>query len=982
MTKVLKQAFRFAVWLGLPLLREAGALSPQLRISQYQKQYWQVEQGLPHGYVSAVAQSRDGYLLIGTDEGLARFDGLMFKPVHAERETRLSQRWISALLAARDGSVWAGTFDGLLVRLKDGHVDAKHQISGTFFDLTEDGQGVIWASTRDGVFRIDGSRLVAVPLAAPSETSWNVFTLGQRGELWVVTSGGLFERRESKFVKRLEAKGKYGEILTVLAGRKRGMWLGTSRGLFRLAPAGNHEPERLTGVAGPVVALHEDRDGTLWAGTWGKGLFRVNGPSVAGWCARDGLPDDFIRTLAEDSEGNLWMGMRSGLGRWRETRLIPLGMPEGLASNYASTVAADPSGNLWLGTWRGGLYRLKDGQLEGQPVPLPTLYFTVRALAFDRQGRQWIGNWEGLFRFDGHGYQRFASEPGSPCRRVSALLFDRAGGLWAGTSGNGLFHFPSGLPSEPVPAAILPGTEITALLEDSGGSIWVGTSGGLRKIARPQQSGSAAELPGAPADAVESLFEDSSNRVWAATAAGQLVVAAPGGVNVFDKRNGLPDHAFYRVLEDPSGNFWVSSPRGVLEIHKEALEAVLAGRRKSLDVLTYGIDDGMRTIECHGLSQPAGWRARDGSLWFPTAKGFVQVRPVEPRAQAAPRVTIEEVAADWGWAPLSARLDLRPGTRNLEIRYTALRLGSPGQVRFRYRLRGFDPDWVDAGVVRSARYNQLPPGEYVFELQARDPSGVWGEAAALSLRQLPRFHQTAWFIFLASLALVVAAGGAHRWRLRAIRGRYAAVLEERNRIGSEWHDTLVAGFSAISLQLEAALAKIERHPERASEILEMTRKMVHHYRAEARRVIWDLRDNRPEGETLPAAIEEALSRVTGNRGIERSVKVGGEPVELPPEVKHNLLRICQEAMSNSVMHGNPSRIDVELDYSSDRLKVRVSDDGCGFLPSAHAEPAGHFGLTVMRERARRHGGRLTVASQPGHGTVVEATVPLGRWRAK
>ncbi len=724
-----------------------------------------------------------------------------------------------------------------------------------------------------------------------------------------------------------------------------------------------------------MVSILEDRDGILWAGCWGKGLYRVQTGRVAHWSSADGLPDDSIRTLAEDQEGNLWIGMRSGgLGRWRDTRIVPLGSSEGLAGNYATIVANGPGNSLWLGTWRGGLYRLLNGKLASHPVPLPMIYFAARALAFDPKGNPWIGNWEGLFEFDGRGYRWHGREPGSPYGRVSALLFDKAGALWVGTAGRGLFRFPDGRPSASPPSTFFEGSEITALLESSTGAIWAGTTQGLRIV--PPPGAAPPALRPAPAGSIHSLYEDSKRRIWAA-GSGALFVITGADLRVLDRRHGLPEHSLYRVLEHTDGSFYVSSPRGVYGIDGASVEAVLAGSRQSLSITSYDQDDGMRTIECHGLSQPAGARAADGSLWFPTARGFIQIRPAVNRSLPPPRVVIEAVSADWGSAPLTSSIELRPGTRNLQIRFTALRFSTPGKLRFRYRMSGFDPDWVATGAERTARYNQLPPGPHTFEVQARDPGGDWSPSATLSLRQNPRFHQTLWFSALVTLAILSIVASLYRWRLHTVRGRYAAVLEERNRIGREWHDTLVAGFSAISLQIEAALANIASKPERATEILDMTRRMVHHYRAEARRVIWDLRDSRPEDETLPMAVENALHRVIEHRGIRGAVTVEGQPVELPIELQHNVLRICQEAIANSARHANPAHIDVQLIFKPGMLQAIVRDDGCG-LPSdpRSAETAGHFGLTVMQERARRHGGALRIESRPGLGTTVETSIPL------
>jgi signal transduction histidine kinase len=558
------------------------------------------------------------------------------------------------------------------------------------------------------------------------------------------------------------------------------------------------------------------------------------------------------------------------------------------------------------------------------------------------------------------------------------MLFDHTGALWVGTAGKGLFRFPSGRPADPAPPPLLPDAQVTALLEDSSRRLWVGTAMGLF-LASPGQSLRSA--PGLPAEHIESLFEDSARRLWASTAAGSLFVLDGERHLILDRAHGLPAHPLYRVLEATDGDLWISSPRGILQLPRADVDAVLAGRRPRLEILSYGQADGMRTIECHGLSQPAGWRAPDGVLWFPTARGFVQVRPAAPTAALPPTVRIEEVRL--GAAPTTSPLALtppvllHPGARDLQIQFTGLRLGRPHRLRFRYRLAGFDPAWVDAGGRRNATYNQLPPGVHTFEVQARDGLGPWGPAATLAIDQQPRFYQTPWFVLLLAVALAATIYAIYRWRVHSLRTRYAVVLEERNRIGREWHDTLVAGFSAISLQLEAANARLRGQPDRASEILDVTRQMVHHYRAEARRVIWDLRDSRPDDESLRSALDNALRRAVDNRPVEFALEVTGVECPLPAELRHNVLRICQEAMSNAVRHGAPTRLTVGLHYAAGELQLSVEDDGRGFEESLDPV-AGHFGLTVMQERARRHGGRLTIESQPGRGTRLQAVIPIKR----
>lgn len=966
--------------LALPLL----ALDPSRRISQYHKQTWQVEQGLPHSYLTAVADLPEGYLLVGTAEGLARFDGVRFRPPDASPSLRLAQRWISAILTARDGTVWIGCFDGALFQLRGSALVQRFQTGGSVFDLLEDSNGNVWASTRAGVLRYSAGQLNPVRgLRHPPETGWNVLARGVAGSVWVVTIDGLFQCSGAETVLRLPsqsntANSSAGQILSIAPGPTGSLWVGSDRGLFRLADPLNPKLAPVPEIPGPVVDILTDHDSTVWLATWGKGLYRLTPAAAENWSSRDGLPDDFIRTLSEDREGDLWIGTRGGgLSRWRDSQIIPYGRPEGLSGDFATVVARHPSGDLVLGTWRGGLYRYSAGSFQPLPTPVPVLFFSVRAIAFDREGTLWAGNWEGLYKSTGGKYQQFATEPDSPIRHVSAILFDRRGALWVGTSENGLFRFPSGEPVSPLPTPILPSTEISSLLEDSKGRIWVGSSRGLRLIgpARGNDPSSAdATTPDIP---IESVTEDSKGRIWAAGADGTLIVATPAGTRRFDARHGLPAHALYRVLDDRAGSLWISSPRGILQIRASNIEEVLAGRSSRFDIVTHGLASGMRTIECHGLSQPAGAVHPDGSVWFPTARGFVRIPHNSEPALPAPNPVIEELSVSGNFLPYLDIAILRRGARNVQIRYAAHRLSSSSLVEFRYRLEGFDPDWIDAGRSRLATYNQIPPGDHRFLLQARDPLGKWSSAVSLPIRQQPEIHQTWWFALLVLCAAGAAAAGLYRWRVHNIRLRYAAVLDERNRIAREWHDTLVAGFSAISLQLEATLSSLRPDPDRAAEIIEITRKMVHHYRAEARRVIWDLRDARPEGEALPSSIQDSLHRLAEGREVECSFHLSGEPSPLPAELEHNLLRICQEAAANALRHAHPSQLEVRLDYQPGAVTASVRDNGAGFhVDEAQANATGHFGLTVMRERARRFGGTLEIESRPGNGTIVVATIPV------
>jgi ligand-binding sensor domain-containing protein/two-component sensor histidine kinase len=961
-----------AVWTCVSVL----ALDPNLALSQYQKQLWQVEQGLPRNYVMAVLPTRDGYLLVATEEGLARFDGLRFTPFETTPPLKLSQRWILSMIAARDGSTWVGTFDGWLYQFKGHELASRYFAGASVFTILQDTAGTIWASTRDGVIRSSGAQFQRVPgLAAPPDMAWNTLARDSDGAVWIVTVDGLFRSANGVISRVLTNHNPLGEVLSVLCDRKGIVWAGGSKGLASFGQARSGANISLhSGVPGPVVALLSDRDGQLWAGTWGSGVCRLDSRGAGCWSAREGLADDYVRTLYEDGEGNVWIGTRTGgLSRWKDSLIVPYGVPEGLHGEFASTVAPDSRGDLWFGTWRGGLYKRIHHTFVEEPTPLPRLYCTIRALAFDRSGNPWIGNWEGLFGYNGRKYEQY-SGPDSSIHHVSAILFDSEKRLWVGTSENGVFLFPGGRPS-PENTAYLNGTEVTALFEDSRHRIWVGTTDGMGRF----EGKSLKYQPIAAAkDSISSVPEDAKGRVWGAALSGTLYVISGDSVAAIRARNGLPVQPLYRVINDEAGAYWISSRDGILELRGSQVDDVLAGRRQRLDVVVHQQEDGMRTIECHRLSQPAGGRDREGLIWFPTTRGFVSIDPRRRRSVPMPQVAVEEVRADGRVLPEEPEFELGPATHSLEIRYTGLNFSSPAEIRFRYRMEGFDPDWIEAGTERTAHYNHLPPARHRFLVEARLPGGRWSPApAAIEIDQIPTFYQRVPFLLLLAACIAAVVVGTFRWRVHVIRGRYALVTAERNRIAREWHDTLLAGFSAISWQLEQTASQIRDFPEAATETVKLALRMVHHYRAEARSVIWDLREKQNEGETLGDAISSVVERVTAGAGIHSNVDVAGPSTHLPREMERNILRICQEASSNAKRHGQATRIDVRLEYQQRGLFLRVQDDGKGFDPkTADNTPSGHFGMAVMRERAERFGGELHVTSRPGSGTTVEASIPL------
>jgi ligand-binding sensor domain-containing protein/signal transduction histidine kinase len=951
-------------------------------ISQYRMRSWEVVVGLPRNYVMSILQEPGGYLLVGTDGGLARFDGVRFTPVDGDPSLNLSQRWISSMLAARDGSLWIATLDGWLYQLTDGKVANRLYAGAGVVSILEDDFGSLWASTGIGVVRFMKGRLNRIKeLTRIPTMAWTVLALDSHGVVWAVTVDGLFRCREGSISLVIGNSPMYGEIVSVYSDRDRGLMVGSTRGLFRLSQKKGGAPKLIqqAGIPGPVMAMLKDRSGILWVGTWGKGLYRLWRNRVDSWGARDDRQGaNFTRALYEDREGNLWIGTRAcGLHQWTDTPIVPFGLQEGLGGDFASTVASDPDGNLWFGTWRAGLYESRGGLFVRRPTPVPRVYCTIQALALDLAGHPWIADdAESLYGFDGHRFESF-SRPDSPYRRVGAILFDQRGRLWLGTSDNGLFLFPGGRPTKSGGLSFLQGVRVTALLEDSMSRVWVGSESGFGYFPNADVL-SYRQVRTRSNDSVTSISEDTKGNIWVATLTGTLYALSSNKTTVLNSENGLPRQALYRVVDDGAGSLWISSPRGILEISEGQVAKVTSGAQRRLDVVIHNQDDGMRTMECHGVSQPAGARDRNGMVWFPTAKGFVRIQHQGAGASPAPPVLVEELVVDG--RPLSRRgeLDLKPGTQRLEIRYTALNLSFPKKLRFRYRMEGLDPDWVDAGESRTAHYIRIPPGRYRFVVAARLPPGAWsGAPATIEIHQIPRLYQTAWFLVGLGLILISGATVTFLWRDRVIQSRYALVVAERNRIAREWHDTLLAGFSAISWQLEETMSRLNAAPERAGEAVGLALRMVQHCRAEARRVIWDLRENRDTTETLADSVSCALRQITAGTGIDAVVDVSGRPTKLSEELERNVLRICQEAASNAKIHGRPSSIGIRMEYKPAVLRVCIEDDGRGVDPrEADGLKSGHFGLIVMRERAERFGGDLRLERRPGGGTIVEATIPV------
>ena len=987
--------FGFIALFLMATVAGAATAATTLRLSEFQKQDWQVEDGLPENYVRMITQRPDGVLLLATSSGLATFDGQRFQNEPFEVDGLVENEAVNTMLFDGNHDLWIGTDGrGVFHRTPAGTINISER-AGRFNErvrmMYQDSKGVLWIATQNGIERfIDGKIEILSAAGMISGDITTPFAEDGLGGMFFVTSSGLFHW-EDGVVRRFPLRANSAAVpVAIYRDSQQRIWVGTTTGVVQLVPrkSNSRDPsDRFDQVPkatvySPVTVLLGDPAGNLWIGTRRDGIWRLGADGLSHWSSHNGLPDDTIRSLFVDNEQNLWIGMRTGgLSRWRKGALAPYGEPEGFHANFAANAFADSHGDLWLGTWGKGLFRRHNGQLLAANPPDMPVATPIRAITEDRHGHIWVGTWfDGIYRYDGKTFHHYLLGIESPGNAVSSILPDSRGGLWVGTY-TGLFYFPTGEPSQLHRSHLLESKLITCMLEGADGSILIGTSTGLFRV----RDGVALPIDGLPHPYVLSLTLDSMGQIWTGTKAGGLARVQKEHATPLPATGGITPLLVNTAIEDRDRHLWLGTSRGIVRLSLSELHDVADGRQPQLSTVVFGKGDGMRSSECGGASSPTSTRTADGTLWFATAKGFVHTTDVAEKAGSpSPTATIT------GWTlsndpsatdtTTGSRADLEAGQPDIIFFFNSGLLSSSAHIEFRYRLAGYDPEWTSTRS-HAARYRRLSPGNYNFEVQARNSGEEWlSPIAVLPVRQRPHLYQT-WYFYLALALLAIAiAVQLFRRRVQRMKGSIGIVLEERNRISRECHDTLMAGFAAISWQLEAT-AKLFRDSDSAStpaaKSCELARSMVSHCQAEARRIIWDLRDTDEVTNILSQALSRTLATNHMQDVISTTLDVEGDEVPLAPGCVHHLVCIGQEAVSNAIRHAHPSCITIHLKYESDALSLSIRDDGHGFYaPDRSTSRRGHFGIPVMEERARKLGGTLRLQTSVGAGTEVAVRVPF------
>jgi ligand-binding sensor domain-containing protein/signal transduction histidine kinase len=971
------------------------AVSATLRLSEYQKQEWQVEDGLPQSEVRAITQVPGGRLLIATYGGVASFDGLRFSPIRADEKDPAASEPVNSLLVSRSGDLWIGTDDRGIIRQTAGYAINVSEQAGFYQErirgLFEDAAGTIWAATHDGIERITvhgktQSVELLVKLGPVSGDITTPFAEDGHGGVFILTSAGLFHLTprgvhthvlEHHQLHHLDM----GDAVGIFHDQRGVLWVGLRDGLVRLIPsmgaaapkaAEEYTQEAVPGFRNEVTALVGDSQGNLWVGTRNQGLCRVSDSRFSCWTTKDGLADDFVRSLYQDDEHNLWVGLSSGgLSRWRIATLVPLrNEPRELQEVQPAAILEDHRANLWIGTWGDGLFRLKQGRFFHEAALGKT---AVRTLAEDAAGNVWIGTWfNGLYRYHGAGFVHVLLGRETLTDAVSALMSDKSGGFWVGTY-TGLLHYADGVPARNKGTLLLKDKLITCLLQIGDGSILAGTSAGLYRV----RGHEVVRIEGLSHPYVLSISSDNAGNVWVGTKGGGVDWLRGERAYHLDTMNGMVDSTIFSVLDDGRGFLWMGTSHGIVRVQRQQLEDLAWQRRKRLDYVLLGKADGMPSSECVGVAQPHATRTRDGSLWFATAKGLVHSDPEAAVPPAARPAQLTGVSLGGGSVKATSNLELTPGLEDLAFQYNSQNLANPAQTEFRYKLEGYDGDWTVTRS-RTAHYRKLPPGHYRFLVDARNAGSAWNDqVAGLPVYQRPYFYQAWWFYSLLCVAVIAGTVRLFRWKLTRAKGELGVVLEERNRIAREWHDTLMAGLAAISWQMETTARLLGSENHAAARACELARNMVRHCQAEARRILWDLRENQEASGPLSSALSNALTPLSAKEGVDMQLQVEGHEVPLAPGSVHHLVCIGQEAVTNALRHALPSSISVRLQYHADWLSLSVKDDGRGFRAADKlAALQGHFGIPVMEERARKLGGSLKVETSAGNGTEILVHVPF------
>ena len=1005
-----------AGWLLLVCPAYAFAQNSSLDVSQYAHTSWKSSEGFSKGFIRSIAQTADGYLWLGTEFGLLRFDGVRAVPWEPPAGQHLFSSDIRSLQGARDGRLWIGTFNGL-ASWKDGKLSHYPELDGQIIEaLLEDREGAIWvagwALSTGRLCRVQSGNIQCHGEDGRFGSGVTSLYEASEGHLWAGGMNGLWRWKPGP-PKLYPAPGPEQRIYALTESDDGGILIARHGGITKLRndyseayplPA-EFQPHRLL----------RDHDGGLWIGALvDEGLLRVHNGRTDRFTQPEGLSGRSVASFFEDREGSIWVATAEGLDRFRDYAIPTFSEPQGLSSGGIFSVLSARDGSLWLGLsdglnrWNKGQitvyrYRSLDGVRVGSSVSALTKGSgadskgTVREIADsglpdkahslfqDGRGQLWVGTPSGVAVLKS---DRFVPVASVPHGIVFSFTDDGAENIWVSHQ-EGLFHLFRERVVERIPWARLGRRQpASALMHDAGqGGLWLGfRDGGVAYFKDGQLHASYAGAEGLAEGWVRGFYIDRNGTLWAPTEGG-LSRIKDGHIVTLTSQNGLPCNTVHWMMEDDTQSVWLYLACGLVRIGRPELDAWASQPKETIQAAVFDSSDGVSSHRFSGGYNSVVAKSADGTLWFMQPGGVSVIDPRNlPTNTLPPPIHIEQITADRKTYQATPGLRLPPLIRDLQIDYTALSFVAPEKNRFRVMLEGRDREWQDVGTRRQAFYTDLGPGTYRFRVAASNNSGVWNEAgAALEFSIDAAYYQTRWFEALVIAGAFALVWAGYRARVRQVVRDYQLRLDERvnerTRIARDLHDTLLQSFHGLLLQFQTASYLLTERPAEAKEKLDGAIEHAAKAITEGRDAVQGLRASTVERNDLAVAIRTLGDELATDASVHQpptfSVAVEGQTRDLHPIVRDEIYKIAAEALRNAFRHAHAGRVEVEIRYDDEQFRLRVRDDGKGIDPAVLANQGleGHYGLRGMPERAALIGGKLAVWSEVGSGTEVELRLP-------
>jgi signal transduction histidine kinase/ligand-binding sensor domain-containing protein len=961
--------------------------------AQYRYDVWTADNGLPQNIVRSIYQAPDGFLWVATFDGVVRFDGVHFTVYNKGNTPGIESNRFGSMYGDEHGDLWLGTEDGALTHYHNGVFQlfgpAQGVVPHTLLGINGDGAGHVWVLFSDTIAEWNEAKGQFVDITPKDlRIHYEPFRWPNAG-FWGVDKNGLHCFLRGQFVTYPLPPWLTSESIWNLGKDENGtIWLETMDGKHvRIDPNGT--VSRINGPGDVATYSYVDHQGHSWTISFRHRLQRFLEVPGSGHITEMGF-----NTLYEDREHNLWLGSEGqGLYLMQRQFIQTYSRDQGLTSYNIYPIYQDHAGAIWIGAWGNGpgLFRFDDGKFAPYNISNNFRTQLLTSICEDREGRLWVATHGGLFLYQHGRFEQQNSLPLPERSIVQAVYQDREGTIWFGTS-LGLLADKDGTTRLFTKADGLAVDDVRVIKQSRSGDLWIGGYGGLTRL-RNEQFTHWTEHDGLPSNNIRAIYEDGDGVIWIGTYDGGLGRFKDGRFTTYNVGNGLFNNGVFQILEDGRGNLWMSCNRGIYRVSKQELNDYAAGTRRTITSVSYGKTDGMLNIECNGGLSPAGIRARDGKLWFPTQDGIAVIDPttvfINPQP---PPVAIESFLIDNASVPIDGPVQIKAGKRNLEIEYTALSFIKSDQIQFKYKMDGLDVDWINAGTRRTAYYSHLPPGDYVFQVIARNSDGVWNnEGKSLAVTVLAPFYETWWFemlILLAIGALILIA-----WRYRVMQLQEANAVQqafsrqliasqenERKRIAAELHDSIgqrLVVINNLALFFLRSRKKDDAGGAEAQSIEELSEEAALAMK-ETREISYNLRPFQLDRLGLTKALEGMIRTVGTASGIRFSTELDNIDDLFPEDLRINFYRIVQESLGNIMKHAQATEVAVRVKRSERSTTLTIEDNGHGFpheSRSSHSGTSG-FGMTGMAERARLLGGEFKVRSMPGRGTIVTVEIPL------